>query len=443
MKPGIPNAQPQEKGLETDPDLLLQQGINAVKKGNKDKARQYLLQVIEMDDHNKRAWLWLSDAMQDPQDKAVCLENVLTIDPLNSAARYGLQKLHTQYPEVFHPQPEKEPQAQTSVSELSAAVQPTRQETPKPKPVPQKEADDGQASVRICVHCGAPNPGWRDLCHMCKKRIDGSSETASAWESPAPFPDEEVDEVTFKTEFDTRPLGILSLGAAWIAAVALNKRGAYEYEVFGATTGRTIAGIVIGAVAIPALFILMVGLLLATSSASEPLVMITSLAATPLVLILWAVAGAIGVIVHFYTWSGANYLVAWALGGKGSFLVHSQLLSIAYSASTLTGTILLAISSALIDALVEFSPSGTVGAMGLLSIILMLLLCLLVGIYSILMQGQAISVAHRISWGGGIGSVVISSLLYGLVSILLAFLLLLLTNTHLGDLPFAANLTIP
>ena len=71
----------------------LQEGINAVKSGESEQARALLQRVIEADERNEQAWLWLSGAVKTDEERRICLENVLTINPHNTAAEAGLAKL--------------------------------------------------------------------------------------------------------------------------------------------------------------------------------------------------------------------------------------------------------------------------------------------------------------------------------------------------------------
>jgi Tfp pilus assembly protein PilF len=68
----------------------LYDGVMALLEGDKDTARDMLLQVVEVEEHNEEAWLWLSGAVDDLEDQQVALENVLAINPNNAAAREGL-----------------------------------------------------------------------------------------------------------------------------------------------------------------------------------------------------------------------------------------------------------------------------------------------------------------------------------------------------------------
>ncbi len=75
---------------------LLRQGIAAARAGQRERARELLTRLVEQDEENALAWLWLSGVVDSLEDREVCLENVLTLDPDNTAARRGLDLLHRQ-----------------------------------------------------------------------------------------------------------------------------------------------------------------------------------------------------------------------------------------------------------------------------------------------------------------------------------------------------------
>jgi len=72
---------------------LLRQGIAASKAGQKAKARELLEQAIAADEYSATAWLWLSGAVDTNEDRRICLENVLTLEPENAFAKKGLAML--------------------------------------------------------------------------------------------------------------------------------------------------------------------------------------------------------------------------------------------------------------------------------------------------------------------------------------------------------------
>ena len=81
-----------------DTSDLLQQGIAYAKAGRREEARDILLQVVELDEQNESAWLWLSGVVDSDDDKAVALENVLALNPSNEWARRGLEILGRPWP---------------------------------------------------------------------------------------------------------------------------------------------------------------------------------------------------------------------------------------------------------------------------------------------------------------------------------------------------------
>lgn len=71
----------------------LDQAILAAKEGRKAEARRLLETVLDADERNEQAWLWLSGLVDSDEERSICLENVLTINPHNEAARKGLRAL--------------------------------------------------------------------------------------------------------------------------------------------------------------------------------------------------------------------------------------------------------------------------------------------------------------------------------------------------------------
>ena len=73
-----------------DATVTLNQAIMAAKAGRKAEARRLLESVLNADERNEQAWLWLSGLVDDDEERIICLENVLIINPHNAAARQGL-----------------------------------------------------------------------------------------------------------------------------------------------------------------------------------------------------------------------------------------------------------------------------------------------------------------------------------------------------------------
>ncbi|MBO9339189.1 hypothetical protein [Chloroflexus sp. Y-396-1] len=75
---------------------LLYEGAQALVRGDKERARALLLELVELNEQIPEAWLWLSGAVDDPEDQRVALENVLALDPDNPYAKEGLAYLDAQ-----------------------------------------------------------------------------------------------------------------------------------------------------------------------------------------------------------------------------------------------------------------------------------------------------------------------------------------------------------
>ena len=82
----------------SDTNALLQKGIALAKAGRHEEARELLLQVIDQDERNETAWLWISGVVDNDEDRGIALENVLQINPNNEWAKRGLQILGRQRP---------------------------------------------------------------------------------------------------------------------------------------------------------------------------------------------------------------------------------------------------------------------------------------------------------------------------------------------------------
>ena len=96
---------------------MLNRAIIAAKAGRNAEARQLLEAVLDADERNERAWLWLSGAVDSDEERTICLENVLSINPDNQAARRGLAMLRAASAPPIRPLPSPGPaQADVAVS---------------------------------------------------------------------------------------------------------------------------------------------------------------------------------------------------------------------------------------------------------------------------------------------------------------------------------------
>src|SRR5512145_591785 len=82
----------------------LQEAITAAQAGQRAEARGLLMQVVEADERNETAWMWLAGVLDDPEEMRICLENVLHLNPANERAQQGLAWIDERYgPRVSPP----------------------------------------------------------------------------------------------------------------------------------------------------------------------------------------------------------------------------------------------------------------------------------------------------------------------------------------------------
>lgn len=74
----------------------LNQAIEAAKRGDKRTAGDLLYAVLDADPRNEVAWVWLSYVVDTPEDRRICLENALTVNPTSQYAIRGLAQLNGQ-----------------------------------------------------------------------------------------------------------------------------------------------------------------------------------------------------------------------------------------------------------------------------------------------------------------------------------------------------------
>lgn len=107
----------------------LQKGISAAKAGRLDQARFLLLDVVEQDQTNETAWYWLYQVFDRVDDKRVCLENLVIINPQNRWAKQKLLEHLTAFPSTGV-QPQAPGKARPKKSR--AHPKPTRQALHRP-----------------------------------------------------------------------------------------------------------------------------------------------------------------------------------------------------------------------------------------------------------------------------------------------------------------------
>lgn len=295
-------------------ELLLQKGMEAARTGDRKRAYDIFIHVIELDQRNEQAWLWLSSIVDSRADREVCLENVLWINPENTYAAMSLEHLRQQPPECDAPPP--------VLPRLSG-----------PRPVaPAAGVGAGAAapppSVRVCPRCGFHNPGWAYVCDHCGATLQAVDLREVVAESARP-----------------RERHWITLLEAWGGAFVFSRRWAFVREVALASWWR-------GSAALLSVTLIVAALRLLTAVVVP-------------VLIDRGSAGVLDLRARFFAdaalWGGQTLaltlalLLAWLLatlltwgvgrlmGGKSRLVVQAHVVAIAISAWALAGGLIAAL----------------------------------------------------------------------------------------------------
>jgi len=154
-------------------DNLLEQGISAALTGRRDEARTLLAQVVEADDRNEQAWLWLSGLVEVPEDIRTCLENVLHLNPDNVKAQQGLAWLEQRH----GARPAADADAIDAASEQPAQVKGSTALPAEPAPLEMPDPADVLAVADLapiddpCPYCGAAAQPEARRCPSCGKQL--------------------------------------------------------------------------------------------------------------------------------------------------------------------------------------------------------------------------------------------------------------------------------
>jgi tetratricopeptide (TPR) repeat protein len=138
---------------------------------------------VELDEENVSAWLWLSGVVDSLDERGICLENVLALDPNNDAARRGLASVRQQrrQKEAQSPSPASEPEspvvarARTAPTPAAAILREdfaSRQPPPGPEPEPPLATTLDQLDDEfLCPYCAVPTEPKDRKCKACGSEL--------------------------------------------------------------------------------------------------------------------------------------------------------------------------------------------------------------------------------------------------------------------------------
>jgi tetratricopeptide (TPR) repeat protein len=87
-------------------DKMLQEAIEAVANGHRERARDLLTRLLRANQSNPKYWLWMSSVVESAKERIYCLQKVIHLQPENRAAHLGLLLEGVSSPEKgFQPVP--------------------------------------------------------------------------------------------------------------------------------------------------------------------------------------------------------------------------------------------------------------------------------------------------------------------------------------------------
>jgi tetratricopeptide (TPR) repeat protein len=71
-------------------DTMFQEAVDALREGDKARAKDLLTRLLKTDQNNPQYWIWLSAAVESTKERIYCLKTALQLDPENASAKRGL-----------------------------------------------------------------------------------------------------------------------------------------------------------------------------------------------------------------------------------------------------------------------------------------------------------------------------------------------------------------
>jgi tetratricopeptide (TPR) repeat protein len=93
-------------------DTMFQDAVEALKQGNKARAKELLTLLLKTEQTNATYWVWMSAAVDNQKERVYCLQTALNLEPANVTAKRGLILLGALPPdETIQPFPLNRPRA--------------------------------------------------------------------------------------------------------------------------------------------------------------------------------------------------------------------------------------------------------------------------------------------------------------------------------------------
>ena len=159
---------------------LLKAGIEAARAGDRARARELLLAVVQADERNEPAWLWLSGVLDDPVEQLAALENVLALNPRQPQALAEVEKLRRALGlrPAASPEPAAAPPPEPAVASDPPDLAPAARNPPAPLvtlglsgPAEPGDLLADEDDPYQCAYCGRPTDPNDERCPHCGRGL--------------------------------------------------------------------------------------------------------------------------------------------------------------------------------------------------------------------------------------------------------------------------------
>jgi hypothetical protein len=197
---------------------LTQQGIAALKSGDRASARKFLTSAVRQDPNDSLAWLWLTGALDTDDERLSCLRQVLRIDPGNQAAARGMaQILERRTRSATYQQDQAEPGRPAATVQPEAVPHP-----PQPEPVPTPTTQTRLETEPLQAQPPAPKVEAAPVT-VLSSEVAPAVEVTTEIEAPQPAPQpvrrrvpRPVAETSERPIFRERPSLVPALLCFWL-----------------------------------------------------------------------------------------------------------------------------------------------------------------------------------------------------------------------------------
>ncbi len=108
------------RNMPEESDILFQEAVEALRTGDRARAKDLLTRLLKTDQNNAMYWVWMSASVETNKERVYCLQTALRIDPENASAKRGMVLLGAAPPdETIQPFPVNRPRAWEDELKLS------------------------------------------------------------------------------------------------------------------------------------------------------------------------------------------------------------------------------------------------------------------------------------------------------------------------------------